>query len=167
MHSQALANFFIEKSIEDFVEVNHSKLQYLMYIAAGWCLALLDKDVTEGEGFLAWQAGPVLPSVYHEFKRFARLQIATLATEYDSESNKVIFPKLTDSDTLNVLSKVWGIYQTFSDKSLATLIKKSDSPWFQAYLPENKHSKISVDLMKSYFASDIENLLEDELQLKV
>ena len=75
MCSSALANFFIEKSKKENIEISNLKLQKLMFIGYGWVLALIDKDLTDGEGFQAWQHGPVLPSVYHEMKRFGNNNI--------------------------------------------------------------------------------------------
>lgn len=131
-----------------------------MFIGYGWVLALIDKDLTDGEGFQAWQHGPVLPSVYHEMKRFGNNNIAEYATDYDCEENKTYIPSIQDSRTISVLTKVWNVYKGFTAWSLRNMTHKKDSPWDRT--EKSGFTDIDIGYIKDYYISYIDNLLADE-----
>jgi len=51
-------------------DITPLKLQKLIYFLHGWHLAFTDKPAVS-ERFLAWRYGPVLDSIYREFRHFA------------------------------------------------------------------------------------------------
>lgn len=110
------------------------KLQKLVYIAYGWYLALKG-DRLFSEDVQAWQHGPVIPSLYHEFKRFRGNPIEGRATIYDYESNDLSIPGVDegDEDTLSILSRVWDIYHPFSGWALRNKTHEAGTPWEQVY----------------------------------
>lgn len=158
MCSSSLANFFIEKSNKESIKITNLKLQKLMFIGYGWTLAVLDKDLTDNEPFQAWQHGPVLPSIYHEMKRYRDAPIQTYAIDYDSDENKSYTPKISDEQIISVLDKVWDIYKDFSAWSLRNLTHEKDSPWDKAY-SEGKF--IEKDSVKKYYENYLNRLLSD------
>jgi uncharacterized phage-associated protein len=58
------------------------KIQKLVYCLHGWHLATRDSPVV-GELFEAWPYGPVLSSIYHEFKKNGKNSIEEYAREID------------------------------------------------------------------------------------
>src|SRR5208282_4587731 len=68
--SMAVANWFIE----NLSRVDPLKLQKLVYFAHGWHLALRDQPLID-ELVEAWDYGPVVPSLYHQFKRYGNQSI--------------------------------------------------------------------------------------------
>jgi uncharacterized phage-associated protein len=73
----AIANYFIE--LAKFI--TPMKLQKLVYFAHGWCLALADKPLIN-EKIEAWQYGPVVSSLYREFKKYGNEGITSPAVEF-------------------------------------------------------------------------------------
>ena len=100
----AVANFFIEKSKASGVPVDPLKLQKLIYFAHGWHLAVTGEPLLD-ENVEAWPYGPVVPTVYHEFKKDGNSTIAGPATIFDGK--EWVIPRITDPSALSVLEKVW------------------------------------------------------------
>lgn len=163
MCSSALANFFIEKAKSEGISLTNMKLQKLMFIGYGWVLALTEKDLTDNEGFGAWQHGPVLPSVYHQLKTYGGEPIQGYVLEYNEDDNEVIIPKISSQNSLFILNKVWGIYKDFSASALRNLTHQSDTPWQKAWAGSNgKGANICPNEVSSYYFKYIMELLKDE-----
>ena len=66
------ANWFIQS----LPSLTPLKLQKLIYYAHGWHLAIRNAPLID-EVIEAWEYGPVVPNVYHEFKKFGNRPIPT------------------------------------------------------------------------------------------
>lgn len=159
MCSSALANFFIDKAKSENIAMTNLKLQKLMFIGFGWVYALTGKDTTDGEGFQAWQHGPVLPSIYHQMKRYGDAQINENASDYDSDENKIYIPSIQSEATLNILNKVWEIYKSFSAWSLRNLTHEKETPWDKVYNHSKMFNQINNDDVETYYLEYIGELL--------
>jgi len=162
MCSSALANFFIDKAKSDKHALSNLKLQKLMFIGYGWVSALTDTDITEGEGFQAWQHGPVLPSIYHQMKHYGNEAIKEPATDYDSEGDKIYIPRVNNQMTLEILEKVWNIYKSFSAWSLRDLTHTQGSPWDKVYNHNSLFTEIDKQDVNLYYIDYITQLLKEE-----
>jgi len=160
MCSSALANYFIDKAKEDKIDMTNLKLQKLMFIGYGWVLATLDKELTSGEQFQAWQHGPVLLSIYHEMKRFGSDQIKDRATEFYNEDNKLYIPTIRNKEVLDVLDIAWETYKDFSAWSLRELTHEKESPWKEVYQEENKFNNIDKKIVQAYYKNYLDELIE-------
>src|SRR5260370_13471552 len=67
--AKAVANEFLELAKKDGQQLTQMQLQKLVYFAYGWYLAITGTRLID-ERVEAWQWGPVVPSIYKEFKRF-------------------------------------------------------------------------------------------------
>jgi len=162
MCSSALANFFISKSKSEKIPLSNLKLQKLMFIGYGWVYALTNKDMTEGEGFQAWQHGPVLPSIYHQMKHYGDAAIIESATDYDSEENTIYIPSIQNKITIDILEKVWNIYKSFSAWSLRDLTHETGSPWDKVYSHNALFTAIDKQEVCTYYVNYITQLLKEE-----
>src|SRR5690606_24176720 len=79
-----IANYFLWKAKKENIELTAMKLIKLVYVAYGWYLAFKDEKLFD-ERIEAWRYGPVIPSLYHEFKRFRNDPIEKLV--YSKEIN--------------------------------------------------------------------------------
>ena len=75
-----VANTILKRAFEENVDVSPMKLQKLMYFVYKKYIqdtgaALFD------EFFEVWQNGPVLPTVYHEFKQYKKTPIKRYKTD--------------------------------------------------------------------------------------
>lgn len=104
------------------------KLQKLIYFAHGWHLALYNEPLVT-EPIYAWKFGPVIPSVYHEFKRFGYRPITE--TDWDDEEDGLGLPIIPPDDrrTIELLTRVWDVYRRFTAVQLSNMTHAPDTPW--------------------------------------
>ncbi|WP_368395404.1 Panacea domain-containing protein [Streptococcus gallolyticus] len=78
-----VANYIIEYSNEKGYEINNLKLQKILYFVNARNIVENGSPLFEEE-MEKWKYGPVVPSVYHEYKRFGALTISDndLVREY-------------------------------------------------------------------------------------
>jgi len=126
----AVANFFLGLARSKGASLDPMKLQKLIYFSHGWDLALFDRPLID-EQIQAWEYGPIVQSVYHEFKSFGADPITRLGTDYDYANRELVIPRipLDDDPTIKLLSKVWDIYGGYTAIQLSHLTHLSDSAW--------------------------------------
>lgn len=126
---KAIANYFLEKAEADGKKVTPLKIIKLVYLAHGWKLAFTDEPLID-EPIEAWKFGPVIPSLYREFKGFGNEQITRKATEFDLEDFELIEPVLKKKDEVKpLLDRVWTVYGGLNGIQLSNLTHQSGSPW--------------------------------------
>ncbi len=160
--SSHVANFFIRRSEEEDMPITQLKLLKLVYIAYGWVAAILDRRLFE-ERIEAWQHGPVVESLYHEFKHYGKQPIDSYSICYDLESEKMSFPEIpkSDEDTLRVLHYVWEIYKRFSAWDLRNKTHEKDTPWSKAYVQGFTGVVIPHESIKEHFSRKIREYLDE------
>lgn len=68
-----IANFFLWNADKEGIkDMTPMKLIKLVYISYAWSLAIYQNKLFN-ERIEAWRYGPVIPSIYHEFKRWETL----------------------------------------------------------------------------------------------
>jgi uncharacterized phage-associated protein len=71
--AMAVAEYFLTLQEEEAGDlISHMKLQELLYYAQGLHLALNGRPLFD-DTIEAWTHGPVVPTVYREFKRFGEI----------------------------------------------------------------------------------------------
>ena len=154
-HALAVANSTIKNTIEKHSLISHLKLQKLLYFSHGWQLAISDGEIPLiEEQIVAWEYGPVIKSVYHAFKDFGKRPI----DEYASlPSKKFKFmnykPMIEDSDTEELLNRIWNIYGKLDANHLSKLTHLKDTPWYDSYESQSFNTPISNDKITKYFQS--------------
>jgi len=134
------------------------KLQKLVYFAYGWYLAITGERLLD-ERVEAWQWGPVIPSLYSEFKAYGSGPITDLAAEYSFQGTKMTFqyPRIGSDDPARddfarrVIAKVWNIYGRYSGIQLSEMTHAANSPWSQSYDENVRGTDIDDDVIKQYF----------------
>ena len=163
--ARAIANYFLEhrKKFKRKDPITQMKLHKLVYFAHGWHLALTDKPLID-ETLQAWDYGPVVPSLYHEFKRFRGNKITELAMDVvfvDGSTVRVITPKVKKSDqyTRDLLNRVIKVYGKFSAWQLSAMTHEAGSPWSRARKenPGVSFVGISNKALRDYFKNKAEN----------
>lgn len=155
--TSSVANEFIKLSKESNYELTNMKLVKLMYIAQGLSLSLLDRPLFTNDTIEAWKYGPVIPSVYHEFKHFKSDPITSNSVTLDSEWNFLSEPCLTDKDDEKVVLLTWRLYKDISAKDLVELTHMPGTPWSLTYRPDQNRI-ISNELIKRYYDKFVMNL---------
>ena len=138
----AIANHFLELSGRDQNPLTPMQLLKLVYISHGWHLATTGEPLFD-ECVEAWKYGPVIPSLFHEFKRFGGSAITELAFVPVSKSSVEGYPELSfdseapfinkkDEKTKQLLEWVWRSYGKKDGWELSRLTHLPDTPWSQA-----------------------------------
>jgi len=113
----------------------------LVYIAHGWQLGLYGRPLVN-ESIEAWQYGPVIPSLYHRFKRYGSNFIDECPTGK---------PSVFDKEEQNTIEQVWRGYGNRSGISLSSLTHVSGSPWDITIQQSGRGAVISNDLIEDYY----------------
>lgn len=159
--AQHVANFFLKKGEEEARPLTPLKLLKLVYIAHGWHLALTNTRLFEDE-IEAWQHGPVIPSLYHEFKHYGKSPIDELASSFDLDSFDLNEPEIPKSDTktLKILEYVWNSYKFLTGWTLRNKTHSTGGPWDQVYKDGEKGISIPDDIVKAHYEERIGKYLE-------
>lgn len=139
-----VANFFISVSLtekEDYI--TNLKLNKLMYYAQGWSLARLGKPLFQSD-IQAWKYGPVVPSVYHDYKNCGYSPITVVADDY---SNSCF-----SGEQLTLLHDVYAEYGRFTGQALTFMTHNPGTPWSQCYM-EGENKVIPKQVLADYFSS--------------
>ena len=144
-----VANFFLEAGHRENVPVTPLMLQKLVYFAHGWYVGFTGEPLID-QPVEAWKYGPVVPSLYHEFKDFGNSPITRLS------SSSAILPELA-RDVLAakpLLERVWKTYSKYTASQLSALSHHPNGPWARAALMQNgpvPNRVIPESLIRDYF----------------
>lgn len=159
--AKAIANYFIDHAASLGQQLTPMKLQKLIYFAHGWNLAINNKPLIN-EQVEAWQFGPVIESVYHEFKHFGRDSIKGHAVDIelvDADKMDIRYTAPTidykDADTRALLDKIWDAYGRYTAIQLSNMTHKEGTPWEQTWGADGvpMGTDINIDVIKEYFIS--------------
>jgi uncharacterized phage-associated protein len=140
------ARYFLSLSDEDAGDtISNLKLQKLLYYAQGFHLALFDAPLF-GDRIEAWTHGPVVPSVYHDYKAHGSGAIP-IPGDFD--------PLSVDEQTRELLDEVNDVYGQYSAWKLRNMTHV-ESPWCDAYA-EGPSTPIEPVAMKAYFQTLLKN----------
>ena len=132
----AVANFMIGRAKKNKHRLTHLKLQNLVYVAYGIRLASSDRgdDRLFRQHIEARPSGPLVPELYHEFKRFGLRPIHGWVSDFDYETRKVIFPVVHDDDqlALHALNLTWSLYGDHPLVVIWKLTQRPGGPWDRA-----------------------------------
>lgn len=146
--SLSVANFFIGKSFQTGTPITPMKLQKLIYYAHGWHLALLNRSLINEE-IHAWSYGPVIQSVYHEFKHFGKGAISEKAPfPFGGD-----YPEPDNEETQQLLNIIWEKFSPLSAIELSNATHMPGTPWASLFTQGVKNIVIPNDTIKSYFKS--------------
>lgn len=164
VHAPHVANYFLDKADSENSPITMLKLMKMVYIAQGWCLAILNYDVLK-ENIEAWRYGPVIPSLYHEFKSNGPNPISERATFFDLEKENDSYfidldiaeiPSCTDSELFELLDEVWHMYKKYNGGELIELTHQRGTPWDKAYEPD-MNNVIPVEDIRDHYIEKNKN----------
>lgn len=157
--AKAVANEFLKIARENGETLTAMKLQKLVFYAHGWTLALTDRPLIS-DPIEAWEWGPVIPALYHEFKRFGNGPITEKAHESSLHNLKlrVFIPTLENSGSGTersiaqaIVERIWDDYSAFSAARLSNATHEAGTPWADVYEPGKRHIRIPDPIIKKYF----------------
>lgn len=105
--------------------LSHLKLQKLVYIAHGYLLAWKMKPLIN-DAVEAWSYGPVIPSIYHEFKQYGSSNIPIVNVDFPTNLDN-------DEDAKAVIKGVLDLYGNLDAITLVNLTHQPNTPWGDAW----------------------------------
>lgn len=128
--STVLCNNILFRGIRDNVKITPMKLQKLMYFVCRDYAKLYGTSPIS-EQFEVWQYGPVLPSVYSEFKSFRSSPITKYAT--DVNGNAFMVSENDNPALAGVIDAVWRKHQSKTGIELSRITHQPESGWYRAF----------------------------------
>lgn len=121
--------------------ISPMQLIKLVYISHGWMLGLFGRPLID-DTVQAWPYGPVIPSVYHRYKRFGGRSINEIPD---------IEPPNFSARERSVMRQVWDQYGNYTGPQLSALTHKRDSPWDITRRTTGLGGAISNDVIEEYY----------------
>ncbi len=145
--ASCIANYFIK----NMKKIDNLRLNKFVYIAYAFAYVYKEREIFK-EPIQAWDLGPVIPTIYHEFKRYKDKEIAEQSYILDKNGKKEIpFIDKKDKDVKEVLDAVIEIYAEMSTRKIIDEMHKKDSPWDQYYKKGQRNIEIDKKKIKSYY----------------
>ena len=144
-----IANYLLWLAKKDDYEMTPLKLLKLAYFSYAWYLNLTGEQLFT-EKIEAWKFGPVIPSLYHEFKRFGNRPITEYAEFYDTpedDTPQYLIIDENDKTSWGIVCAVWKHYKDKSAEELTNLTHEVDSPWREVY-EEGQNNQLDDDKIR-------------------
>lgn len=124
-----LSNNLLRRGFDEKIPITPMKLQKLLYFVCRDYLKKTDIALLS-ENFCVWQHGPVLITVYNEFKTFQAKPI----TEYAKNAECKAFMLDEDQNPVltEVIDDVWSQYKHLSGIELSRITHRDHSGWCRA-----------------------------------
>ncbi len=139
-----VCNNILKRAFDQNVPVTPMKLQKLLYFASCEYVKNTGNELLS-EDFCVWQYGPVLPTVYAEFKSFHSTKITKYAKNADG--NSFAYDESTAPNLKRALDQVWESFKGKTGIELSEITHEDGSGWSSAY--SKQQIKISKDEMKN------------------
>jgi uncharacterized phage-associated protein len=126
------------------------KIQKLIYFLHGWHLASTGHPAV-GERFEAWPHGPVLASLYHQFKHHKFYKISDFAKDIDplTGAESSLYVNRNQIKFYEIFDRVWQRYKSFSGQQLSDMTHQPHTPW--SYARQNNMQYISDAMIRDHF----------------
>ena len=152
MKAVEVAKYILNLINEDYGEtISNLKLQKILYYIQGYFLAYFDKPLFEDK-IVAWAYGPVVPSVYNEYKKYGNNSLPV--HEITQEEYHMFINNLSK----NELGLIQQVFETYIDYSAYNLVNMthSETPWNSALIDgKATGNEIDNDIIKFFFKSKI------------
>ncbi len=136
-----IARYIIERCKENSRPISNLKLQKILYFVQAEFLVTKNQPCF-AEEIEAWDFGPVVPSVYYEYRVFGGANIPCIGKSLIRRSISA-----RDREILN------GIIDECSSYSASALVEitHNQTPWIEAYEKGGYNNEITIESIKAYF----------------
>jgi uncharacterized phage-associated protein len=140
-NAKQVAEFFLQLSEPEVGDIlSNLKIQKLVYYAQGFHLAMYEIPLFD-EQIVAWEHGPVVEALYHEFKVYGSNPIP--------QSENFDVSEFT-SEQVELLKEIYEVYGQFSAWKLRNMTH-SEQPW----LATERNQVIDNALLTEYFKTQL------------
>ena len=149
-----IAKEFVNLGISAGDPVTQMKLQKMVFFAQGLHLALHQEPLC-AEPFFAWKFGPVIPSIYQQYKKWGSSPIIEKPVIGGNSVNlNVPESAALSSMERETIDYTWEITKNLDGITLSNWSHAANSPWAQAY-DKGENSIISNEIIKEYFEQNL------------
>lgn len=138
--ARQIANWFIQRALQDGRSLSIMSILKLAYIAHGWRLEILGRPLFHNR-VEAWQHGPVIPDVYNRF----RTQGIT-PRQLDPEH-----PAPVDQQDISFLEEIYQLYGNMSPFKLSELTHVPGGPWESARNIGGWYAPIPDNIIRDHY----------------
>ena len=160
MHDgRKIANLLLSEFDLTHFDVTNLKLNKVLFYVHAFHLVRRGQPLINNH-FEAWEHGPVVRVVYHEFKIFGNAPITKLARHLNYETGTVEVIAFGDlkPELREFIMGVARHYMQFTASQLREMTHKSGGPWHQVYTsaPEDRglRDRIPNELIKNFVAGE-------------
>jgi uncharacterized phage-associated protein len=139
-----IARYILATAPEDG-GISNLKLQKLCYYAQGFCTAMRGTPLFS-DRVVAWDHGPVVTALYHEYKPFGANPIPTPSNFDKSKIDKA------DRIALDDIIEYFGQYSAWKLRNMT----HDEPPWANAY-KKASGSEISLQSMVEFFRPQLDD----------
>ena len=125
-----VANNVLSRAFAEKISVTPMKLQKILYFVASEYQKATNQRLFE-EPFLTWAYGPVLYSVFNEFRSFSKDKISRYAR--DAKNHTLVVKESEDEALRDSLDRVWAATRYRGAIELSVLTHAEDSAWDKAF----------------------------------
>lgn len=130
--AQAVCNSILQQAFNENIPISPMKLQKLLYFTYRDYLKKTDQ-LLFSERFAAWPYGPVLPSIYDEFKSFHGKPITKFAKNADGSASIISSTASGAQGVVYSIANVWQKYKYMSGIELSALTHQEGTAWYKAH----------------------------------
>ena len=145
MKAMDVAKYFLNKANQDGDLITNLKMQKLLYYAQAWYLVNFKNKKLFGDEIEAWSFGPVIPTVYHQFKNYRHVPIS-----YENNVEKIF--KIVQGEDRKYLDEFYDKFVNFAAHDLVNMSHNED-PWKEAYKSPSR--VMDIEKMREYYNNQI------------
>ena len=125
-----LCNNVLNRAFAENIPVTPMKLQKLLYFICSEYIKQTGQSPIS-ESFLVWKFGPVVETVYHEFKSFGSSPIRQYAK--DAECKSYMVNEAKNPELKKCIDDIWEKYKYYDGRYLSEITHKDGSAWSKAF----------------------------------
>lgn len=150
-----IANYTVNYCIDENMPVSNLKLQKLLYYIQA--ASLVEENYNKkmfADNISAWKYGPVVESVYHNFKWYVDKEITEKVTEKDlffefDQDDQYDPSKVISKEDKDLICKVIDSYKDYSALKMVNKTHEED-PWKSAFFSNEDY--IEVESIKRFYS---------------
>lgn len=129
LDARSVANYLLDRADARGMPLTNLALNKILYFCHAWHLARFEKPLLATR-FEAWDHGPVVPSVYHQFKGNKERPITNRAKRIDLNTGCDVTASANISDDLaEFLESMLSFYGPRPGSLLRSMSHETGAPW--------------------------------------
>mgnify|MGYP000206349708 CR=1 FL=1 len=136
-NSLSISKYFVRKALETKTPITPYKLEFLVYFAHGWYLAIDGRCLID-EKIEAWKHGPVIVSMNRFYKDKKNLK--------KHSSSEILKESVQE-----FLNGIWAYYGHLNEVEMQSLCLEHNTPWDLSYKKSSGHLVIDNEVIKKHY----------------